>query len=47
MVILKVGCGLCIIGSTVIVVNAPEEKQIQSVQEITTEMGSNIGRKTC
>eukprot|EP00045_Choanoeca_perplexa_P006873 m.59932 g.59932 ORF g.59932 m.59932 type:complete len:396 (+) comp13829_c0_seq2:162-1349(+) len=38
----KVGCALCIIGSTVIVVNAPEEKQVESVQEITDEMGSNL-----
>eukprot|EP00730_Choanoeca_flexa_P015317 TRINITY_DN7011_c0_g1_i2.p2 TRINITY_DN7011_c0_g1~~TRINITY_DN7011_c0_g1_i2.p2 ORF type:complete len:171 (+),score=42.48 TRINITY_DN7011_c0_g1_i2:155-667(+) len=39
----KVGCALCIIGSTVIVVNAPEEKEIESVSEITDEMGSNVG----
>eukprot|EP00730_Choanoeca_flexa_P015318 TRINITY_DN7011_c0_g1_i4.p1 TRINITY_DN7011_c0_g1~~TRINITY_DN7011_c0_g1_i4.p1 ORF type:complete len:401 (+),score=107.39 TRINITY_DN7011_c0_g1_i4:155-1357(+) len=38
----KVGCALCIIGSTVIVVNAPEEKEIESVSEITDEMGSNV-----
>ena len=34
---------MCIIGSTIIVVNAPEEKQIESVKEITDEMGSNLG----
>ncbi|EDQ84992.1 uncharacterized protein MONBRDRAFT_34446 [Monosiga brevicollis MX1] len=38
----KVGCALCILGSTIIVVNAPEEKQVTSVQEITDQMFNNI-----
>ncbi len=30
----KVGCALCLIGSVVIVLHAPEEKDITSVDEI-------------
>ena len=30
----KVGCALCLIGSVVIVLHAPEEKEINSVDEI-------------
>eukprot|EP00039_Didymoeca_costata_P022897 m.5505 g.5505 ORF g.5505 m.5505 type:complete len:319 (+) comp3318_c0_seq2:306-1262(+) len=37
----KLGCGLCIIGSTIIVLNAPAEKQFQSVEEITIKMETN------
>lgn len=30
----KIGCALCLIGSVVIVLHAPEEKEINSVDEI-------------
>ena len=43
----KVGCVLCMIGSTVIVLNAPEEAEITSVDQITEKMATNIGRTTC
>ncbi len=39
----KVGCVLCMIGSTVIVLNAPEEAEITSVDQITEKMATNIG----
>jgi hypothetical protein len=38
----KVGCALCIVGSTVIVLNAPEEKEISKVSQITEQMTSNV-----
>ena len=34
----KLGCFLCILGSTIIVINAPSEKNIESLQEIGTRM---------
>lgn len=34
----KLGCFLCILGSTIIVINAPSEKEIESLQEIGTRM---------
>lgn len=37
----KVGCALCIVGSTVIVINAPEEEPINSIEEITIMMATN------
>lgn len=40
--LVKIGCTLCILGSTVIVLNVPEERQVNSVEEITDEMFSNI-----
>jgi hypothetical protein len=40
----QVGCGLCIVGSTVIVMNAPAEADVSSVTEITNRMISNLGR---
>jgi len=30
----KVGCALCLIGSVIIVLHAPEDKEIQSVDQI-------------
>ena len=30
----KVGCALCLIGTVIVVVNAPEDKDIQTVDEI-------------
>lgn len=39
----KVGCGLCIVGSTIIVLNAPEEQAVESVEEISNLMLTNIG----
>eukprot|EP00040_Diaphanoeca_grandis_P011861 m.60763 g.60763 ORF g.60763 m.60763 type:complete len:380 (+) comp22882_c0_seq1:284-1423(+) len=40
-VIGKLGCGLCVVGSTVIVLNAPEETEITSVEQITIMMATN------
>eukprot|EP00041_Stephanoeca_diplocostata_P020964 m.479711 g.479711 ORF g.479711 m.479711 type:complete len:406 (-) comp21705_c0_seq1:2525-3742(-) len=37
----KLGCGLCVLGSTVIVLNAPVERDIKSVDEITIMMATN------
>ena len=34
----KLGCFLCILGSTVIVINAPSEKEVENLQEIGTRM---------
>ena len=34
----KLGCFLCILGSTIIVINAPSEKEIENLQEIGTRM---------
>eukprot|EP00051_Salpingoeca_urceolata_P001374 m.40489 g.40489 ORF g.40489 m.40489 type:complete len:403 (+) comp11370_c0_seq2:738-1946(+) len=34
----KIGCVLCIVGSTVIVLNAPDEPEVESVTEITDKM---------
>lgn len=39
----KIGCGLCIVGSTVIVLNAPAEQEMTSVVQITDRMISNLG----
>lgn len=38
----KLGCGLCIVGSTIIVLNAPEEMPITSVEQITIMMATNF-----
>lgn len=38
------GCVMCIVGSIVIVLNAPQEQPISSVQEIWT-MATQPGRK--
>ena len=40
----KLGCGLCIVGSTIIVLNAPEEMPITSVEQITIMMATNLGK---
>lgn len=32
----RVGCGLCVVGSLVIILHAPEEKQVETVDEILT-----------
>eukprot|EP01147_Barroeca_monosierra_P009517 gene9517-1751_t len=37
----KVGCGLCIVGSTIIVVNAPQEQDVKSVSVIAHMMFQN------
>lgn len=34
----KLGCFLCILGSTMIVINAPPEKEVENLQEIGTRM---------
>ena len=34
----KLGCFLCILGSTIIVINAPSEKEVENLQEIGTRM---------
>ena len=34
----KLGCFLCILGSTIIVINAPGEKEVENLQEIGTRM---------
>ena len=34
----KIGCALCLIGSTIIVLHAPEERPIESVDEIIQMM---------
>lgn len=39
----KVGCMLCIVGSTIIVLNAPEEQAVDSVEEISNLMLTNLG----
>lgn len=39
----KVGCGMCLVGSTIIVMNAPAEAEIKSVSDITDRMISNLG----
>lgn len=38
----KVGCALCVIGSTVIVLNAPAEEEITSVDQMTEKMETNL-----
>lgn len=38
----KLGCGLCVLGSTVIVLNCPSERDIESVDEITMMMKTNL-----
>eukprot|EP00047_Mylnosiga_fluctuans_P004502 m.234906 g.234906 ORF g.234906 m.234906 type:complete len:356 (+) comp12736_c0_seq1:57-1124(+) len=38
----KVGCALCIVGSTIIVLNAPAEQEVKSVDDITNLMWYNI-----
>ncbi|EGD82546.1 magnesium transporter NIPA3 [Salpingoeca rosetta] len=46
----KLGCAMCIVGSTVIVLNAPEEKEVSSVSEITDQMFDNapfLGYAVC
>ena len=40
----KVGCFLCIVGSTVIVLNAPAEEEAKSVADITDRMVTSPGR---
>ena len=30
----KIGCGLCVLGSTVIVLNAPEQQEIYTMNEL-------------
>ncbi len=39
----KVGCFLCLVGSTVIVLNAPEEEDVTSVDQLTEKIETNIG----
>eukprot|EP00038_Savillea_parva_P026892 m.56665 g.56665 ORF g.56665 m.56665 type:complete len:398 (+) comp7693_c2_seq2:98-1291(+) len=38
----KLGCGLCVLGSTVIVLNCPSEREMTSVDEITMMMKTNL-----
>lgn len=38
----KIGCGLSIVGSTVVVINAPAEGEITSVTQITDKIVSNL-----
>mmetsp|Transcript_31331 Transcript_31331/g.82112 ORF Transcript_31331/g.82112 Transcript_31331/m.82112 type:complete len:395 (+) Transcript_31331:24-1208(+) len=38
----KLGCGLCVLGSTIIVLNCPSEREISSVDEITMMMKTNL-----
>jgi len=38
----KVGCALCLVGSTIIVLNAPAEQDVTSVNEITLRIARNI-----
>lgn len=42
LVLGKVGCALCIVGSTVIVLNAPAEEDINSVDQMIEQMTTNI-----
>lgn len=39
----KLGCLLSIVGSTIIVMNAPEEKEVESIDEILMKMETNLG----
>eukprot|EP00911_Craspedida_sp_UC1_P002904 UC1_evm1s2121 len=39
----KIGCGLCIVGSTVIVLNSPTEAEVESVDQISQLMLTNLG----
>jgi hypothetical protein len=43
----KLGCGLCVLGSTVIVLNCPSERAINSVDEITMMMKTNLTFQVC
>jgi hypothetical protein len=38
----KLGCVLSIVGSTVIVLNAPAEQEFDSVEEIVLRMETNL-----
>ena len=40
----KLGCLLSIVGSTIIVMNAPEEQEVKSIDEIAMRMETNLGR---
>ena len=42
----KIGCFLCLVGSPVIVVNAPSEVEVTSVSDITERMINNPGRRS-
>jgi len=39
----KLGCLLSIVGSTIIVMNAPEEQEVKSIDEIIMRMETNLG----
>ena len=39
----KLGCFLCIVGSPIIIMNAPSEIEVKSVSEITDRMIVNTG----
>ena len=39
----KIGCFLCLVGSPIIIVNAPSEVEVSSVSDITERMENNPG----